>query len=183
MRDFKRPDLKKSRYRPGVHHILKKSFYDQLRTQQVPLANLSDQQIKDIIVAASEILQQQVCFQRDGVELPEQLGYLFIGSVQTTRKRSVDYKKSIELGKEVHHHNWETDCLTGKIFYSNYGSKYRFRFHELWKFQPARQFKKRVSKVYLLDYLKFIKVENWARVSKLFRTNLYQKSKAVLNQA
>jgi hypothetical protein len=169
LRDFKRPDLHAPRFRSCALQLLNKRFYDRVRKEKKELAGLSDAAIKGIVRACSAVIQEQVVALRDGVELPEQLGYLFIGSTPATRNGNVDYKKSIELGKEVRHRNWDTDELTGKIFYTNYGTKYRFKSREVWKFVPVRQFKRVVAREYPKDFNKYVRVDNKVRVSVMFR--------------
>lgn len=169
LRDFKAPNVKGPRYRPPSLNLLKKDFYELTRKSNVLLKGLTNQQIKAIIQTANGIMQQAVLERRDGVELPEQLGYLFLGAVPATKDRNVDYKRSIELKKLVHHQNWETDNLSCKLFYTNYAARYRFKFHELWQFTPVRQFKKAASKAFLADYTKYVKTDNLLKVSRLYR--------------
>jgi hypothetical protein len=169
LRDFQRPDLKAPRFRPCSHQLLNKTFCQKLRKMHKDLSALSDNDIKEIIQTCSQVIRDKVIALRDGVELPEQLGFLFIGSTPATKKRNIDYKKSIELGKEVRHKNWETDELTGKIFYTNYGSKYRFKYHGAWRFTPVRQFKRTVAKEYPLDFTRYVKIDRNMHVSTMFR--------------
>jgi hypothetical protein len=169
LRDFKRPDLKAPRFRLRSLQILNKNFCERVRKEHKDLSSLSDTTIKEIIELCGKVIQDMVVDERDGVELPEQLGYLFIGSTPATKKGNIDYKRSIELGKEVRHKNWDTDELTGKIFYTNYGTKYRFKYHEAWMFKPVRQFKRTVAGAYPLDYGKYVKVDGRMKVSWLFK--------------
>jgi hypothetical protein len=169
LRDFNRPDLKAPRFRRGVLQVLNRQFCRKVRKAYKDLKELSDADIKKIISVYGDIVQEQVIAQRDGVELPEQLGYLFIGSTPPTRKGNIDYKRSIELGKEVRHRNWETDEMTGKIFYTNYGAKYRFKNRDVWRFEPVRQFKRAVAAHYPSLYQQYIKVDSRVRVSWMFK--------------
>lgn len=169
LRDFKRPNLNAPRFRPGVLQVLNQPFCQKVRKAHKDLGQLSDADIKTIIHTCGDVVQELVIALRDGVELPEQLGYLFIGSTPATRKGNIDYKRSIELGKEVRHRNWETDELTGKIFYTNYGTKYRFKYRDVWKFEPVRQFKRAVAARYPSLYQQYMKVDSKVRVSQMFR--------------
>lgn len=169
LRDFRRPDLKAPRFRSCSLHLLNGEFYDRVRGEHRELAGLCNAAIKEIVQTCGAVIQEKVVELRDGVELPEQLGYLFIGSTPATKCGNVDYKKSIELGKEVRHRNWDTDELTGKIFYTNYGGKYRFKYHEAWMFSPVRQFKRMVARRYPEDFGKYVKVDSRVRVSVMFR--------------
>lgn len=169
LRDFKRPDVKAPRFRRGVLQVLNRQFCVRARTAHRELAGLDDAAIKEIVRVCGSVIQELVMSSRDGVELPEQLGFLFIGSTPATLKGNIDYKKSIELGKEVRHRNWETDELTGKIFYTNYGAKYRFKFRDAWKFVPVRQFKRGVAARYPLLFQQYVKVGKRERVSWMFK--------------
>jgi hypothetical protein len=169
LRDFKRPDLKAPRFRPRTLHIFNKDFCSKVRVENKAIAHLTDEQIEKIIVTGNAIIQQMVMDLRDGVELPEQLGLLFIGSTPATRERNIDYKRSAELGKTVHYKNWETDGLTCNLFYNNYESKYKFKYHELWTFSPVREFMRASSKVYRNNHTRYVRVDNWMKIGILFR--------------
>jgi nucleoid DNA-binding protein len=169
LRDFKRPDLHAPRFRACSLQLLNKDFYKRVRKEHKELSGLSDAMMKRIVQDCAAVIQEQVVALRDGVELPEQLGFLFIGSTPATKGKNIDYKKSIELGKEVRHKNWDTDELTGKIFYTNYGTKYRFKYREVWKFVPVRQFKRVVAREYPKEFNKYVKVDSRVRVSVMFR--------------
>jgi hypothetical protein len=169
LREIKRPNLKAPRFRPCSFSLLSKEFYHKVRKEHKELAQLSDAAIKAVIQTCGQVIQEKVVELRDGVELPEQLGFLFIGSTPATKNGNIDYKKSIELGLEVRHKNWETDELTGKIFYTNYGAKYRFKQREAWRFLPVRQFKRYVASKYPANYRNYVKIDNRVRVSWMFR--------------
>jgi hypothetical protein len=104
------------------------------------------------------------------VELPEQLGYLFIGTCpRKTQKENIDFAKSMELGVKVTNKNWESDNYLAKIFYTNYETKYSFRNHEMWGFTAVRDFKRTVAKTYPKEWKKYLIIDNLFRISKLFR--------------
>lgn len=169
LRDFKRPNLTAPRFRQSTYKLLKDTFCEKVRNEHKELSHLTDAIIKQLIQTCGTIIQEKVIELRDGVELPEQLGYLFIGSTPATKKGNIDYKTSIELGKEVRHKNWETDELTGKIFYTNYGTKYRFKHNEAWMFKPVRQFKRAVAATYPQEFGKYVKVDSRMKVSGMFK--------------
>lgn len=182
LRDIKRPDLKAPRFRPCSLQLLNKAFCQKLRKEHKEVASLSDETIKAIIHTCGTVIQEKLVEVRDGVELPEQLGFLFIGSTPATKNGNIDYKKSIELGKEVRHKNWETDELTGKIFYTNYGTKYRFKFREAWRFSPVRQFKRYVAALYPIHFMNYVKVDSRLKVSQMFRKPFVIRSNSRLKE-
>lgn len=179
LREIKRPDLKAPRFRPCSFPLFNREFCRKIRKQHKELSQLSDDTIKAIIHTCGQVVQEKVVEVRDGVELPEQLGFLFIGSTPATKNGNINYKKSIELGLEVRHKNWETDELTGKIFYTNYGAKYRFKFRETWRFLPVRQFKRYVAVKYPANYLNYVKINSHIKVSWMFRKPSVQKKGAL----
>jgi hypothetical protein len=79
-----------------------------------------------------------------------------------------DYKTSKELQQLIQHRNWESDNYLAKIFYTNYGSKYRFMFSKLWGFKPVRQFSRSVGQTYPDQYLKYLVVDNKRRINEIF---------------
>jgi len=175
MKEFKKPDLNAPRFRPKKQNILNKDFYRRFIEKNPKCKDLTIQQVKDIIKCFNGKIWETVLDNRDGIELPEQLGYVFLGSTHKRKsKDNIDYKRSIELGYKVQNKNFESDEYLAKIFYTNYESKYKFRFHELWGFTGVRDFKRSVAKVYPKNYKKYIFVSGDQTISKLYRKNVYK---------
>ena len=84
-------------------------------------------------------------------------------------KSSTHAKK---YGKLIQNKNWDTDGHVGKIFYTNYSPKYKFKTRELWQFTAARQFKRAVAKFYPSNWKKFVTMKTKIRV-----TDMYKKKK------
>jgi len=131
-------------------------------------------QFKQVINTFNGMIWENVVASRDGVELPEQLGYLFIGTCPARKKESVDYKKSMEYGVRIQNQNWESDNYLAKIFYTNFETKYRFKNHELWMFDAVRDFRRTVGKTYPLEWKKYVVVDNKKKISKIFRIHRYK---------
>lgn len=164
---FRKPDLNAPRFRGKRLRILNAEFCKAFRKEHPKYAYLSDEGIKQIVDGVNGRLWQTVIDERDGVELPEQLGYIFIGSCPA-KKVNKDYKTSKELQQLIQHRNWESDNYLAKIFYTNYGSKYRFMFSKLWGFKPVRQFSRSVGQTYPDQYLKYLVVDNKRRINEIF---------------
>ena len=111
---------------------------------------------------------------RDGVELPEQLGYIFIGSCPRKKGENTNYRKSAEYGVKIQNQNWESDQYTAKIFYTNFETKYRFKHHEMWGFTGVRDFKRTVAQTYPIEWKKYVQVDNLVKVSLLFRKQRFK---------
>lgn len=177
MNVFNKPDLNAPRFRPKRHNVLNNAFCKRFRKDNPDCARLSNEQIKSVITTANGMLWQAVIQERDGVELPEQLGYIFIGTCPRKKSDNIDYKRSIQYGRKIQNQNWESDQYTAKIFYTNYETKYRFRFHELWGFDGLRDFTRSVAKTYPLEWKKYIQVDSFQHISRLFRKHRYQEFK------
>jgi len=171
MSNFKKSDLNAPRFRSKSMNILNKELYDKFIEKYPQHKNLEIKKFKNIIKTFNGNLWKGVIDNREGIELPESLGYIFIGTCDKPDKINPNYKDSIKYGKLVTHRNWESDNYLAKIFYTNYSLKYRFKKRELWKFNPVRQFSRKVSKTYPELYSKYIYVKKGINVSNLLKNN------------
>ena len=114
----------------------------------------------------------QVIKNRDGVEFPEGLGFLFIGTCRPIKKNPrLDYVTSFKHNQRLKERNFESDNYVAKIFYTNYANKYKFRNRELWQFKGERDFTRTVSEHYPLNWKLYIQVENFQRINKLYQNS------------
>jgi hypothetical protein len=175
LESFKKPDLKAPRYRKKVHNPINKLLFASLRYQHECLREMSDDEMRAHLRYYLQMIRTEILQHPDGSELNNLLGIIFIGSTASPRKRyfGVDCVKSIALGKKVHHKNWETDGLTCNIFYTNFYQRFTFRFRELWRFEADKKLKKGGSDAFKEDHQRFVQVEPWMTISKMF--NLYTK--------
>lgn len=125
--------------------------------------------IKQIIIEANKAIADTIIDFRDGIELPEQLGYMFLGTCQPKIRKNVDFKLTDNYLKVIQHRNWESDNYLAKIFYTNYETKYKFKFHQLWGFKACREFTKNVGKTYPENWKKYIQVDHTLKISRLYR--------------
>lgn len=186
MKIAKKPNIKGPRYRSKVIGILTNPFIEKMKLDIPSLKDIPNNKIKDIVLKFNNNLWNKTIEYRDGVELPEQLGHIFIGTCLPA-KSNVDYKTSSEHMKVIQYRNWESDSYLAKIFYTNYGTKYIFKDHELWGFIPFRNFKRTVSKEYPTRWKEYILIDKTLKVSALYRrrkSNLYrQDAEKILMQS
>lgn len=168
MRGYKAPDLHASRLRIKPKRILSKDFLEEFKEKHPEFSTLDDKTIKKIVMTFNENIWKEVIAYRDGVELPESLGYLFIGTCTFNWDTNVNYGLSVKYGKEIKNRNLESDSKLAKIFYTNYQTKYKFANRELWGFQAVRQFKRSVAKEYPVSWQKYIVVDSYKKVSEMF---------------
>lgn len=159
MKEFKSPDLSAPRYRPEVHTILNRKFFDSFKAKYPKYKNMDDKELRHIIKHFNKTFYQTVIDVRDGVQLPEQIGWMFIGTCQTPKKQNTDFVKSKQYGVTVANKNWETDGKLAKIFFTSYALKHKMKNREFWGFTACRDFKRSVSKQYAENWNMYVVVE------------------------
>lgn len=173
--NFKKPDLNAPRYRNKTLGLLNADTCKEFKNEKPMYANIDDKKLKNIIKLYNKALWEGAIENRDGVELPDSLGYLFIGTCPPTKSVNIDYSLSKEYGKVLQNKNWDTDGNLGKIFYTNWSTKYRFKNRELWRFVACRDFKRSVAKEYPKNWTKYLKMKTKFRIAHLYKT-VYNKA-------
>jgi hypothetical protein len=174
--NFKKPDLNAPRYREHRLGLLNAETIKEFKEKKPLYSNIDNEKLKKIIKLYNVKLWKAVIEYRDGVELPDSLGYLFIGTCSSSKTVNTNYKLSNEYGKVLQNKNWETDGNLGKIFYTNWSTKYRFKNRELWRFVACRQFKRAVAKDYPSNWTKYVTMKNKYRVAHLYDNTEYTQS-------
>ena len=177
-KDFKKPDLNAPRCRTGAHIIVNASFLKEFKEKYPQYADLTTPQINLILSTFHGKLWDHTLLNRDGVELLEGLGYMFIGTCFSAKKFNIDVASSLKNNFKTRHRNFESDNYLAKIFYTNFATKYKFKNRELWTFKATREFKRSVAKVYPTNWKLYVQVEsgkNIANYMKKARKNNYFK--------
>lgn len=174
MEEFNKPNVKASRYRPQVSTILNKEFFENFKKAYPKYRDLDNKVIRKMIKRFNQVLYQTVIDTRDGVQLPEQLGWIFIGTCQRSKKANIDYGKSKKYGVKVSNKNWDTDGKLAKIFFSNYAPKLKMKNREYWGFTACREFKRAVSKTYPENWNMYIEVLPGAKIDKVYNSVMYK---------
>jgi hypothetical protein len=174
MREFNKPDVKASRYRPEVNTILNKEFFENFKKKHPKYKDLDNKMLRKIIKRFNQVLYQKVIDTRDGVQLPEQLGWLFIGTCERSKKENIDFAKSNKYGVRVTNNNWETDGKLAKIFFTNYAPKHKMKNREFWGFQACRDFKRAVAKSYPENWNMYVQVLPKSKIDKVYNSVLYK---------
>tara|TARA_Y100001938_G_scaffold146774_1_gene226440 strand:+ start:13261 stop:13782 length:522 start_codon:yes stop_codon:yes gene_type:complete len=167
--NFKKPDLNKPRYREKVLSLLNVDTLEKFKEKYPMYSSVSNDKLKKVIKSFNGKVWEGVIDNRNGIELPESLGYLFIGSCPPSKKVNMNYALSKQYGKVIENKNWETDGYIGKIFYTNYSPRYKFKTRELWQFNAIRQFKRSVASVYPTKWRTYISVPNKFRVADMYK--------------
>lgn len=171
---YNKPDLNAPRYRPKKLNLTNIEMYEKFLQENPKFSSLTIKQFKDIITSFNGKIWHRVIDSRDGVELPEQLGFIFIGTCPRKNSDNPNYKVSNQYGQKIQNQNWESDQYVAKIFYTNFETKYRFKHHEMWGFKGLRDFKRTVAKTYPTEWKKYVQVDNLLKVSLLFRKQKFK---------
>lgn len=171
-KQFKKPDLNASRFREKSMHVLNMNLFKKFK-EKFSEYDITYKEFKQIIQTYNRQIADGIIENRDGVELPEGLGYIFIGSCpQLTKRLNIDYKKSSQYGVITTHRNWESDNKVMKIFFTNSHVKYKLKNKQIWSFVAAREFRRKASKNYVEDWTKYIFINNNKKISMLFKESI-----------
>ena len=122
--NFRKPDVKAPRYRKKTLSLLNKQTIKEFKDKRPLYAQIDDNKLKTIIKLYNRALWEGVIEHRDGVELPDSLGYIFLGTCPPAKTININFSKSNEYGKVLRNKNWDTDGNIGKIFYTNWICNY-----------------------------------------------------------
>lgn len=168
-REFKKPDLNAPRRRRGACKIVTVKLIEEFKKKYPQYSEIDLQTGKDILNTFHGKLWNHALHNRDGVELLEGLGYIFLGTCKNTKKIPIDFKKSVEQGVKLRHRNFDSDNYIAKIFYTNFASKYKFKNRELWYFKGTRDFTRSVCDVYRANWKLYVQVENEKNISEYIK--------------
>lgn len=174
MDSFNTPDLNAPRYRPQVYNLLNKKLFRRFRNKYPKYKDLDDKTLRAIIKSFNQKIYETVVEERNGVNLPENIGWLFVGTCINNKKKNIDFAKSKEYGVKVTNKNWDTDGRLAKIFYSNYAPKYKIKNREFWYFVACRDFKRLVAKTYPENWNMYVTIEPTKKIKQQYARQAYK---------
>jgi hypothetical protein len=177
MKEFNNPDVKGARFRPDVFNVFNPKLVKEFKKRYPKYKDLDYRLLKEVMRKFNNAIFQGVIDTRDGIQLPEQLGWLFIGTCQQSKKTNVDFAKSKKYGVTITNKNWETDGKLAKIFFTNYAPKHRMRNREYWGFTACRDFKRTVAKTYPENWNTYIVVDATQRLKLAYSKAVYKEIK------
>lgn len=174
MREFKKPDVTAPRFRPETKNVLSKEFFNLFKEKYPKYKEIDNKELRKIIKKFNQVVFQTVIENRDGVQLPEQIGWLFIGTCQQSKKENVDYAKSLKYGVRVTNKNWDSDGKLAKIFFSNHALKHKIKNREFWSFIACREFKRSVAKSYPENWQMYVEVSPEIKLQWAYSRTVYK---------
>lgn len=174
-KSFVKPNLNAPRYRKQLYHVCNEELYKEFLKKYPDYAKVFKTygDFQKTISSGNAKLWQTAIDVRDGVELPEGIGFIFIGSCKNKKRENIDYGKSIKYGVKITHTNLETDGKIAKIFYTNYPVKYRIKFRNIWGFTACRKFSRTVKDVFKENWTRYISVDYISKVSIFYKDPKY----------
>jgi len=165
---MKQPNVKGPRFRKQFLTLRGADYLKAFKKRYPEYKDLTSREFRDIIKTFNMNLVDCVLENRNGVELPEGLGYIFIGTCPPAKKKNVDYKKSIEFGTVALFKNWDSDNRLMKIFYTNRNTKFPFLHREVWSFKAGKEFRHKASVQYRENWAKYVEVPATKGMDALF---------------
>lgn len=179
MKTIAKPNLNGPRFRKTYMSILNVATFKAFKEKYPEYKELTFAEFKKIIMTFNANICNGIIENRNGMELPDGLGFLFIGTCPAAKKSTIDFKASIDSGMTVMHKNWDSDNHLMKIFYTNRPTKYPFSNKQVWAFTCVKQFKKKASEAYRENFTKYIEVSPYKKISTMF--DRYRKKQYVRN--
>lgn len=165
---YKKPDVKAPRCRHKSLKILTSKALTEFKRKYPQYKNVPDTVLRKIAKTHNTNIWKEVLEYRDGVELQEGLGCIFIGSCMPPSGSNINVASSLKYGKKLKNINLGSDGFLAKIFYSSYTSKYKFEFRKLWKFKGCREFTRSVRHTYPDNWKMYIQVDKSFKVNLLY---------------
>lgn len=148
--------------------IIDKDFIQKFIEEFPQYKNISRKDFENIVNEFNEKIYTFVINNPDGIELPYNLGRLFIASLPSLSAKQynkIDYKESIKRGVAVPHMNWDTDNKYGKVIYSTSTGPKRSPEFKMWYFVPSRKFDRAQKAAYKKLYPMYITFESRAKLT------------------
>jgi hypothetical protein len=179
-KEYKEPNVKGPRFRQSSVNIIDDTFVKEFIQKYPKYKDLTKSEISSIIRKYNETVWKEIIENRDGVQLPEGVGIMFIATCKNPLRQNIDFVKSKKYGVTVSNKNWETDGKLAKIFYTNYNTSFRFQNRECWGFIACREFKRTVAKTYPENWNLYVQIEPTRKIRDKYKKKLY-KEKMIQN--
>lgn len=176
MKSFKTPDIHAPRYRPQRTRLVNRALVEDINAHLKHSPALDRKDVLKIIETYNRQIWETAIAHRDGVELPERLGCIFLGRCLPKISTNTNFKSSAERQRIVEHKNWDSNDFLLKIFYTNHEGRYRFEDHKLWGFDAARVFTRAASAAFKDIWTRCIHIDHTFKIARLFRKRVFKQS-------
>ena len=164
---YTKPDLNAPRYCSRSYTAITPTFFRRFKRDFPEYAHYTQPQLTKIIKDFDKLIVDTIIEERDGVELPANMGFVFVGACKMN-KPPKDQELSAKYGKSIGHRNFESDQFIAKIFYSNYANRHKFKNRHLYQLVGCRYFKRTVAAAFPTNWKKYIQVESFKHINDYF---------------
>lgn len=180
MSGFKKPDVNAPRFRRKIYKVDEDNFYKQFIKKYPKHSSKKINELRKILRGCNGALWNTVINTRDGIDLPQSMGNIFIGACRNTKsKRNIDFTKSIQYQSTVYNRNMNEDGLLCKIFYTNKHVKYKVPDRQIWQFIACRKFKRAVSKAFTDNWQNYYKMDSTVKIAKMYE-DVHKKNRSII---
>lgn len=123
--------------------VLTKKFYDKV-IKKLGI-NIDIKTFNNVIVKSNEQIQKVVADEEGGFKIPENMGYLVVTKYKS-KKQPIDWVNTKKLKKTVYLPNLHSFGYIHHIKWFRMGLTINFGTYDVYKFEPCREIKRRVSK-------------------------------------
>ena len=115
MKYIKKPDLNGPRFKSRRVSVLTAKTLEKFKEKYPQYKDVTISGFKKIIMTFNANLTEGIIENRNGVELPDGLGYIFMGTCPKPKKKNIDFKRSIDYGVEAIHKRQPNHHLEGRV--------------------------------------------------------------------
>jgi len=152
MKDMIIPNRKAKRARTKSLQVLDVTRLRKFHLLFPEYKKVTQKEFHQVMRVFHEELIDDIVDNRDGVILPNNLGFLQILSFKYKNVKRVDYAKSIKYGKRFYFKNWDTDGYLGKVIYKSFFKNRGIKFYNFWIFELVRPAKNKISAAFRENY-------------------------------
>lgn len=172
-------DPKKPRFRKDKGTTIKlvnRIFFKLYRKRYKNTTIDTYDKMRKVMAALHEKITDVIATERGGFDLAHLVNIVTVAYNPTieylkTDYMYVDYKTSRENNTRVKYTNLHTDGKSCKIYFSMELPKYKFAYRSLWSFTACLPFRRKVSREFSKNYLRFIDRGIEDSMKKVFQTS------------
>jgi hypothetical protein len=128
-------------YKRKRNNIITEELYKSFKEENA--IEIDYETFRNIILKSNGIIVDIIANEALGFKLPESMGYIVVTKYKSNKK-AIDWKNTKKYGKVIYHTNLHSFGYTSHIKWCKF-SLARFKFNQIYKFEFARDFTRRVS--------------------------------------
>lgn len=162
---FNKPNRKAKRIKKTSFCVSMRSVFVKVRDKYPQYKHkVTETECRDVINNFTFYMKNKILENRDGIELPENLGYIMITAFKS-KKKLLNKKESEKHGIKIYETNLSTDGFKAKILYSNDKMKFKLANRDVWSFRGTSILRKEVSHIFKENWKSFIQLNMIKKIS------------------